>query len=161
MTRHGSLAYYLAAWICGCFFMVLGFWVDVHWLRGTRSQGAFLDVGLLAICFFGFILGAVPSLLFAWMLRRLMSLFSTEQFWCWISSGAGLALLLVWLLGSLGHLLRDPKFLPYSALPIWPFLVVGPVLLLEAGIWMALPVGAATAGVLFAVHRAFAHIDGV
>jgi hypothetical protein len=156
MTRHGSLAYYLAAWICGCFFMALGFWVDVHWLRGASPQGEFLDVGFLALCFFGLILGAVPSLLFAWLLRRVMRVFSVEQFWLWIAAGAALALLLIWFLGSLGHLARDPRFLPYSALPIWPFLLVGPVSVLEAGIWAALPVGAATAGVLFAMHRAFA-----
>jgi hypothetical protein len=156
MTRHGSLAYYLAAWICGCFFMALGFWVDVHWLRRASSQGEFLDVGFLALCFFGLILGAVPSLLFGWLLRRLMRVFSIEEFWFWILAGAGLALLLIWLLGSLGHFARDPRFLPYSALPIWPFLLVGPVSVLEAGIWAALPMGAATAGVLFSVHRAFA-----
>ena len=135
--------------------MALGFWVDVHWLRGAWSQGQFVDVGFLAMCFFGLILGAVPSLLFGWMLRRLMRIFSTEQFWCWISAGAGLALLLMWILGSLGHLFGDPRLLPYSALPFWPFLVVGPVSILEAGIWAAFPVGAATAAVLFAVHRAF------
>ncbi len=156
MTRNGSLAYYLAAWICGCFFMALGFWVDIHWLRGAWSQGEFLDVGFLAICFFGLILGAVPSLLFAWMLRRLMRVFAIERFRFWIFTGAGLALLLIWLLGSVGHLARDPRLLPYSALPIWPFLLVGPVSVLEAGIWAAVPVGAATAGVLFAIHRAFA-----
>jgi hypothetical protein len=90
-----------------------------------------------------------------------MGAFPIEQFWLWILAGAGLALLLIWLLGSLGHLLRDPRYLPYAALPIWPFLVVGPVSVFEAGIWAALPVGAATAGVLFAVHRAFAHGDGI
>jgi hypothetical protein len=156
MTRDGSLAYYLAAWICGCFFMALGFWVDVHWPRGGSAQGEFLDAGFLAICFFGLILGAAPSLLFGWLLRRLMKVFSVEQLWVWIIAGAGLALLLIGVLGSFGHLARDPRFLPYSALPIWPFLLVGPVNVLEAGIWAALPVGAATSGVLFAVHRAFA-----
>jgi hypothetical protein len=136
--------------------MALGFWVDVHWLRGARSQGEFLDVGFLALCFFGLILGAVPSLLFAWVLRRVMRVYSIERFWIWILAGAGLALPLIWFLASLGHLARDPRLLPYSALPIWPFLLVGPVSVLEAGIWAALPAGAATAGVLFAVHRAFA-----
>ncbi len=27
MTRSGSLAYYLAAWICGCFFMSVLIWL--------------------------------------------------------------------------------------------------------------------------------------
>jgi hypothetical protein len=155
MTRHGSLAYYLAAWICGCSIMALGFWVDVHWLRRPSSPEEFADAGFLALSFFGLILGAVPAVMFAWLLRRLMRIFAVEQFWLWITAGAGLALLLIWLLGSLGHFAGDPRLRPYSALPIWPFLLVGPVSVLDAGIWATLPVGAVTAGVLFAVHRAF------
>ena len=159
MTRRGSLAYYLAAWICGCFFMALGFWVNVHRLRSASSQGPFLDAGLLAFCFFALITGAVPSLLFAWLLRRLMRAFRIEQFWLWITAGAALALLLLKILSSLGHLARDPWFLPYPILPIWLLLLIGPMSVLDAGIWATLPVGAATAGVLFAVHRAFAQSD--
>jgi hypothetical protein len=156
MTRHGSLAYYLAAWICGCFFMAFGFWVNVHRLRGGSSQEVSPDGGLLALCFLAFITGAVPSLLFAWLLRRLMGAFRIEQFWLWITAGAVLALVLLKVLSSLGHLARDPWFLPYPILPIWLLLLIGPMTVLDAGIWATLPVGAATAGVLFAVHRAFA-----
>ena len=109
MTRRGSLAYYLASWMCGCFFMALGFWTDIHWIRIPSSQGGLSDVGFLGLCFFGLILGAVPSLLFGWLLRKLVKIFHAERIWVWMTAGAGLALLLVWLLGGLAHLARDPR----------------------------------------------------
>ena len=155
MTRHGSLAYYLAAWVCGCLFATVAFWLDIHVLRISSMQDAFIQVGLLAFYFFGLLLGAVPSLLFGWGLRRLMKPFPKSGVWVWAAAGAILALLLVWLLGGVEHLARDPRFLPYSALPIWPFLIVGPAYLAEGPLWLMLPVGAATAAVLFAVERAF------
>ena len=156
MTRHGSLAYYMAAWVCGCFFATAAFWLDIHVLRISSMQDVFNQVGFLAFYFFGLILGAVPCLLFGWGLRRLMKPFPTSGAYVWAAAGGGLALLLIWLLSGVAHLGRDPRYLPYSALPIWPFLIVGPAYLAEGNIWLTLPVGAATAAVLFAVQRAFA-----
>jgi hypothetical protein len=156
MTSRGSLAYYLAAWVCGCFFMALGFWFEIQFSRSASLQGTFQNVSFLGFCFFGLIFGAVPSLLFGWMLRRLMKFFHIEGIWPWIAVGAGIAFSLVWCLVSLGQLLRDPRYLPYSALPIWPFLVVGPLALSEGSLWITLPVGAATAAILFAINRTFA-----
>jgi hypothetical protein len=156
MTSRGSLAYYLAAWVCGCFFMALAFWLEARWPVRPSSDAVFRDVSFLGLCFFGLILGAVPSLLFGWILRKLLGFVRAENVWIWIVSGAALALLLIWILGSAGRLARDPRFLPYSALPIWPFLLVGPLAVLEGSIWVSLPVGAATASVLYAVHRSFA-----
>ncbi len=156
MTRQGSFAYYLAAWVCGCLFATVAFWLDIHVLRIPSMQDAFNPVGLLAFYFFGLILGAVPSLLFGWGLRRLMKPFPSSGVWVWAAAGAVLAFLLVWLLSGVAHLARDPRYLPYSALPIWPFLIVGPAYLADGNIWLMLPVGAAAAAVLFAVQRAFA-----
>lgn len=155
MTSRGSLAYYLAAWVCGCFFMAFGFWVQLHLFRNSSSQQAFQDLSFLGFCFFGLIFGAVPSLLFAWLLRRSMKFFPTARIWLWVVAGSVLALLVIWFFGSIGKIARDPRYLPYSALPIWPFLLVGPLAILEGSFWMAIPAGGATAGVLYAVHRAF------
>jgi len=155
MTRHGSLAYYLAAWVCGCIFAAFSFWMDIHVLRVPFMQDVFTQVGFLGLCFFGLILGLVPSLLFGWGIRRMMKPFGTATVWTWALAGAGLAMLLIWVLSGVAHMARDPKYLPYSALPIWPFLIVGPAYLAEGPLWLTLPVGAATAAVLFAVERAF------
>jgi hypothetical protein len=156
MTSRGSLAYYLAAWVCGCSSMALSFWIELQFSRRASLQGTFQGVSLLGLCFFGLFLGAVPSLLFAWILRRLLKWIRAERLWIWIIAGAAIAFSLVWSLVALGQLLRDPRSLPYSALPIWPFLVVGPLALSEGSLWITLPVGAATAAILFAVNRTFA-----
>ncbi|MBZ5644396.1 MAG: hypothetical protein LAO19_16695 [Acidobacteriia bacterium] len=155
MTSRGSLAYYLAAWVCGCFFMALAFWFEMQFSRSASLQGTFQSVSFLGFCFFGLIFGAVPALLFGWVLRRVMKLVHLEIIWVWVAAGAALAALLIWSLGELGHVLQNPRTLPYSALPIWPFLVVGPLAMLEGSLWATLPAGAVTAAVLFAVHTAF------
>ena len=155
MTSRGSLAYYLAGWVCGCFFMALGFWFELQFSLSASLQGTFQNVSFLGFCFFGLIFGAVPSLMFGWTLRRLMKFFHRGGIWLWIAAGAVLAFALIWCLGSFGQILRDPRYLPYSALPIWPFLVVGPLAMMEGSLWMTLPVGAVTAAILFAVHHAF------
>src|SRR5215469_17925078 len=69
MTRRGSLAYYLAAWVCGCFFMALTIWLgnEVH---PTVPRSVAL---LLVTYFFSLMFGAVTSLLFGFFLRRAAS----------------------------------------------------------------------------------------
>jgi hypothetical protein len=155
MTGRGNLAYYLASWVCGCFFTACAFWLEMQFSRSASFQGTFQTVSFLGLCFFGLIFGAVPSLLFAWILRRIMKFIRIGRIWLWIAIGAGLSYALIGSLGSLGHLAQDPRYLPYSALPIWPFLLVGPLAILDASLWMTLPVGALTAAVLFAVYQAF------
>ena len=157
MTSRGSLAYYLASWVCGCSFMALAFWIELQFSRQASLQGTFQGVSFLGFCFFGLIFGAVPALVFGWTLRRLMSVFPTRGLWLWITMGAAIAFAVIWCLIALGQVLRDPRALPYSALPVWPFLVVGPLALSEGRLWITLPVGAATAAILFAVNRTFAH----
>jgi len=136
--------------------MALAFWIELQFSRGASWQGTFHGVSFLGFCFFGLIFGAVPALLFGWMLRRLMSFLSAGGLWLWIVTGAGIAFSLIWCLVALGQLLRDPRYLPCSALPVWPFLVVGPLALSDGHLWITLPVGAAAAAILFAVNRTFA-----
>jgi len=135
--------------------MAFAFWLEMLLSSKASTQEVFGGVGFLATCFFGFIFGAVPSLLFAWILRRLLKFLRAENVWAWSAVGAILGLLLIWVLGSGGRLAREPRFLPYSAWPIWPYLLLGPLLILDANLWISLPVGATTAVVLYAVHRAF------
>ena len=155
MTRRGSLAYYLAAWVCGSSFMSFALWLEIAFSRSGSLHDLFSEVGLFAIFFFGLIFGVVPSLLFGWLLRRFSNVFHVEQLWIWIAAGAALSYGLMWLLAGLAHLARDPRYLPYSALPIWPFLLTGPAAVAEGNMWVVLPVGAATSSVLFFVDLAF------
>ena len=67
MTRHGTLAYYLAAWVIGCFIVSLLVWV-IAVASGQPLRAAML----LEIYFFALVFGAVDALLFAFLLRRIM-----------------------------------------------------------------------------------------
>ena len=136
--------------------MALAFWIELQFSRSASLQGTFQGVSFLGFCFFGLIFGAVPALVFGWTLRRLLNFFPARGLWLWIAMGAAIAFMLVWCLIALGEALQDPRALPYSALPFWPFLVVGPLALSEGRLWITLPVGAATAAILFAVNRTFA-----
>src|SRR5260370_21552094 len=88
MTRRGTLAYYLAAWVIGCF--VVAF---LQWL-GETIAGNFRTASiLLTTYFFSLIFGAIAILLFAFLLRRSMRLLRTHAVWAWFLWGATLAFL--------------------------------------------------------------------
>ncbi len=156
MTRRGTLAYYLAAWVIGCFIVSLLAWV---WAARNESSA---NVSMLLILYFvALAYGAADVLLFAFLLRRLMRLSATHRLWIWMPAGAGLATVLLWLLLWSGDALtrisplsgRGP--IAYMLLAFW----TAPNALRLAGIWQAPVAGAATAAVLCLVDRAFNRPD--
>ena len=40
MTRHGTLAYYLAAWVCGCFFMSTAIFLRFYARSASRRSAS-------------------------------------------------------------------------------------------------------------------------
>lgn len=152
MTRRGSLAYYLTAWVCGCFFMTVCF-------VGSPAPSQFpqrIILGLIYFYFLSLFFGAFTSLLFGFLLRRIAGGLEFSRAWQWILTGAILAPVLVSVLGSI-YLIhgRATEFL----LPIQLYLLYAPQLILSGGmrmLWRVIPAGAATAWVLFRIHRAFA-----
>lgn len=153
MTRHGSLAYYLAAWVCGCFFMTLGVWLVTDWAHEPNTKGLGTAGGFLVLCFLGLIFGAFTSLLFGFILRRIAIGFRVQHLWIWSLIGAALSYPLLKGLSWVGMLSGRAqgqegflRLLLFAGIRGWS----GHILL------VAIPAGAVTAGVLFAVHRAFA-----
>jgi hypothetical protein len=152
MTRRGSLAYYLAAWICGCFFISAAVWLKDLGNKPVQLVTLTGAAGLLFFYFYGLLLGAIASLVGAFLLRRLMALARWEQGWQWALAGAILAPLLI---GALGAWWRHATW-PAQPGPRWlSLLAYGPSVVLDAGLWLAIPAGAATAFVLYRIHRAF------
>lgn len=153
MTRRGALAYYLTAWICGSVFMSL-----CVWLRGIGSStvnqlSLRTTFGILLFCFYGLILGAGAALLDGFLLRQLARRAHWNGPGPWVFAGASLAIAVVGVLGMWGrHISSEPRIPPGWA----QLLTFGPKAVLEAGLWLAIPAGAATAFVLYRVHRAFA-----
>ncbi|HKF53740.1 MAG TPA: hypothetical protein VKB26_15595, partial [Candidatus Acidoferrales bacterium] len=151
MTRRGSLAYYLAAWVCGCFFMSATIWLNNVWVPTGRAVS-----DLLFIYFLYLMNGALPMLLFGFVLRRTTNSMHWRRTWQWIAAGAVLAPALTALLGTMswwqvfqGSGWRDwisSYLLSSSATFVPPK-------------WMSIvtaPAGAATAWVLSRIDRAFA-----
>ncbi len=150
MTRRGSLAYYLAAWVCGCFFMSATIWLGSLWVPGTRSLSALLFIYFLQLMY-----GALPSLLFGLVLRRAANLMRWRRTWHWLGAGAIIAPALTTLLGW---------FSSFQALQVsgWRDWVYSSMLsssaIYTSPNWMAIftaPAGAATAWVLLRINRAF------
>lgn len=152
MTRRGSLAYYLAAWVCGCFFMGATIWLanELHPAQ-SAAVSFFLYIYFLSLMF-----GAVTALLFAFFLRRAANGMHWSSTWHWLVGGAILAPALTALLSWLS----SSQILHGSGWRLW---IYGPL----AGSnfvgfnhrWLVLsaaPAGVATAWVLSRVHRAFA-----
>src|SRR5579863_316595 len=152
MTRRGSLAYYLAAWVCGCFFMSLAIWLGNR-LRPTAPPSVPL---LLYIYFLSLMLGAVASLLFGFLLRSAADAMHWNRIWHWLLGGAILAPALIAILETVA----SSQALEGSGWRFWiSAALTGPYLSCGRLEWMlvlTIPVGIATAWVLSRVHCAFA-----
>jgi hypothetical protein len=153
MTRHGTLAYYLAAWVIGCPVAALVFWLIESVRTGSASSSA-----LLEICFFALMSGALDSLLFALLLRRVMHGLGTRNVALWSLTGAALSFAMVfalaWIFGKLpGSLPQGPAYFLSS------FVFVGPDAMWRSGWWQAPIEGAGIAAVLCLVDRAFNRVD--
>ena len=153
MTRRGSLAYYLAAWVCGCFFMSFTIWLGNEFYPTVPPTISLL----LVTYFFSLMFGAATSLLFGFFLRRAANFMHWIHTWHWVAGGAILAPVLIALLGTIA----SSPALQGSSWRAWIFVpLTGPYMISGSRGWLLLfltaPAGAATAWVLFRIHRAFA-----
>ena len=154
MTRRGTLAYYLAAWVIGCFVISAMAWAFAPPQEGIPLAA---PARLLILYFLSLAYRAVDMLLFALLLRRAMRLWGTYSLWIWMLAGsvlgAAVVRLLLWsgdaLVGVTPPSGRGP--LSYLLLAVW----TAPNALRLAGIWQAPVGGAFTAAFLCLVDRAF------
>ncbi len=157
MTRHGTLAYYLVSWVCGCFFMssaiFLRYTLDPHRDVPLSLHGAVGNFWLFS--FVGWIFGIGISLVGGFLMRRLMNAFHLRSTRAWVISGAILAPIIILAFGYLGRALQSST----SKLAVAYEYVFGQAgtVILDSGWWLAIPVGALAALILFRVDRAFGH----
>ncbi len=152
MTRRGSFAYYLAAWICGSVFMSLCIWLRDAAGSTLGQLSLRTSSGILLFCFYGLIFGAGASLIGGFLLRQLAHWAHWNGPVSWMLAGAALAMVDVGVLGKWGrHVSVGPRIAPRWV----QLLTFGPRVVLDAGWWLSIPVGAATAYVLYRIHRAF------
>jgi hypothetical protein len=151
MTRTGSLAYYLAAIVCGSFFYTL-----VHSLADSSAGGPSGNWArdFLFLFFLGTIFGWFPQLVAAFLLRRVAVPLGWDRAWHWIVGGAGVYLFVFVVLGIAGaQLERYTAGTRYES--INRILLGLDTLAARSGIWQGLLAGAATSFVLYRVHGAF------
>jgi hypothetical protein len=156
MTRRGSLVYYLTSWVCGGFFMTVAMFLQ------ERAQPEEMGIGptgagaaILTAYFLVLIFGAFLSLLFAFLLRRIMVWMRAERLWEWAAAGVVLALPMTvgvrW-----ASRLADAIGLQGVGRQLAVILFLGVRGIAEHHVVLSLPVAALTAAVLFLIHRAFA-----
>jgi len=148
MTRSGSIAYYLAAVVCGSFFFTLA-----HFLVGT-DKGSDPDWAraFLFAFFLDTIFGGIGQIFAGFVLRRLAGPLRWTKVWHWAIGGAGIFLLVLIVLGIAGTAF-DRVAAGTRVAPLGPF-VFGQASM-RSGIWQTLSAGALTALVLYSVQRAF------
>ena len=155
MTRRGSLVYYLTSWICGGLFLTIAMYLQERASPtgmgiGPSSAGA----AIITTYFLVLVFCAFLSLLFAFLLRRLMVLFQAKSMWQWILAGTILALPMAWAVRWASRV-TDTIGLQGAGHQIAIFLFLGVRGIAEHHVLLALPVAALTSAVLFLIHRAF------
>jgi hypothetical protein len=150
MTRRGTLAYYLAAWVIGGFVVAFLQWV------GDAMAGEIHPASiLLTTYFFSLIFGAVAILLFALLLRRTLRLVKSHALWMWLIAGAVVGLLEILALGHAQNALLSFRSGEFGEFFFAAVLNAADTLS-GHNLWQAPIDGAITGVVLCLVDRAFA-----
>ena len=154
MTRRGSIAYYFAGIVCGSFFLAASYY---GFLLSTGASSRQWGRDFLYIYFITIPLALLPQLFSAWLLRRIAARLAPRSLPVWLVCGALAWLAVFWSVGQLGVAVNQLR--PQGA---WTnlkvavmFVLVGPMFAVQQPLWIPLPAAAATAWVLFLVHRAF------
>jgi hypothetical protein len=150
MTRRGTLAYYLAAWVIGCFVVSILLWLGQA-LTGEIHTASIL----LTTYFFSLAFGAIAMLLFAFLLRASMRLLGTHALWMWLLAGAALAFLEIFALIHAQSALLSIRSGEFGEIFFAAVLNAADALS-GRNLWQAPIDGAMTALVLCLVDRAFA-----
>jgi hypothetical protein len=150
MTRRGTLAYYLAAWVIGCF--VVAF---LQWLGEALAGEIHPASILLTTYFFSLIFGAVAILLFAFLLRRSLRLLKSHALWMWLLAGAVLSLLEILILIHMRNAILSIRVGEFGEF-FFAAVLNAAGTLSGHNLWQAPVDGAITAVVLCIIDRAFA-----
>lgn len=156
MTRSGSLVYYLASWICGGFFLTIAMYLQERASpSGMGSGPSGVGAVIITTYFLVLIFCAFLSLLFAFLLRRLMIAFRAKSLWQWMLAGTILALPMTWAVRWASRT-SDAMGLEGAVHQVAILLFLGVRGIAENHVLLALPVAALNSAVLFLIHNAFA-----
>jgi hypothetical protein len=161
MTRRGTLAYYLAAWVIGCFIVA----VPLSLMDSSPGQISWAPMFLVTY-FYALFFGAVDALLFAFLLRQLMRLFRTHALWAWLLAGMSIAFALTMTIawgGDLVNLLSDIYItgrLQGLVEEVLAMVWLAPAALRHGTVFWQVPIDGAVGGVVLClIDRAFNRPD--
>ncbi len=155
MTRRGSLVYYLASWICGGLFLTIAMYLQESAAPTTMGIGpSAAGAAIITNYFLVLVFCAFLSVVFAFLLRRLMIFFHAESLWQWVLTGTILALPIAEAVRWASRA-TDTIGLEGAGHEIAIFLFLGLRGIAEHHVLLTLPVAALTSVVLFLIHRAF------
>jgi len=155
MTRRGSLAYYLASWICGGLFLTVAMYLQERaspegmGIGPTGAGAAIITTYFLVLVFCAFL-----SVVFAFLLRLSMDWLHADSLWQWALAGVILSLPMAWGIRWASRA-TDAAGLQGPGRQIAVLLFLGVRGIAERHVLLGLPVAALTAAVLFLIHRAF------
>lgn len=155
MTRRGSLAYYLASWICGGLFLTIAMYIREQVSpegMGMGPSGA--GVAIITTYFLVLVFCAFLSVVFAFLLRLSMGWLRAEKLWQWIVAGVVLSVPMTWGVRWASRA-TDAAGLQGVAREIAVFLFLGMRGIAEHHALLGLPAAGLDAVVLFLIHRAF------
>jgi hypothetical protein len=155
MTRRGSLAYYLASWIIGGFFLTVAMYLQERAApegMGIGPSGA--GAAILTTYFLVLVFCASLSVVFAFLLRLVMDWLRAESLWQWVLAGVILSLPLTFGVRWASRV-ADATGLQGGPRQVAVFLFLGVRGIAEHHPFLGLPAAGLTAAVLFLVHRAF------
>lgn len=155
MTRRGSLAYYLASWICGGLFLTIAMYIREQVSpegMGMGPSGA--GVAIITTYFLVLVFCAFLSVVFAFLLRLSMGWLRAEKLWQWIVAGVVLSVPMTWGVRWASRA-TDAAGLQGVAREVAVFLFLGVRGIAEHHALLGLPAAGLDAMVLFLIHRAF------
>lgn len=152
MTRRGSLAYYLAAWICGGTFASVELWIANSEVGSPIFVPGIWGAQLFSFCFAGLILALLPAVLTGFLLRILARAARLRKMWQWAIAGGFVAL------GTVAVLCRldQNPWPPGGIARARELFTSGPASLSAAGWWMPIAPGALMGIALCRIEAAFA-----
>jgi hypothetical protein len=159
MTRRGSLAYYLASWICGGLFLTVAMYLQERaspegmGIGPTGAGAAILTTYFLVLIFCAFL-----SFVFAFLLRIFMDRLHAESLWQWVLAGIVLSIPMTWGVRWASRA-TDAAGLQGAGRQVAVLLFLGVRGIAERHPLLGLPAAALNAAVLFLIHRAFSQKD--
>ncbi len=152
MTRWAHVAYYFSAVAGGCLLLAACYF---PYFLASGAHPASPVREFVLVYFFTMMVGWLPQMLSAFLLRRITERLEWDQWWQWIFIGTAVSWLIFMGMAEAGNAVMEWKTGPGWLRMGLMFIFVGAVFFAKNPLWLPVPAAAATAALLFLVQRRF------